>query len=623
MDRQITVTRGGLRLIIDGRDTVVADWQEALTVIGRVRQNVARVAISFNEGGVRLDYLVNPRTGEYSSAEGTLTPEVYLAEVPWLVHAPMLQPDPLPVADQSAAMVAVQSAIDSIRQPTQVNLSTYSGEVESCQQVLPTNYQPQQPAQNPYQQAQPAEHDSAAVDTMPMEQYRYPDDEIDSAWDSHADEFDDDEPFVYTSDSDPEPDDEPLRVSGIDLPDAPQRRKSKVPTAFIAGAVIFVLMIVGGLVASTFIDDEPEPVAEATVPPLDRPPLQPWTEKFSWTMGVDPTGRVGASPDGRFAALVSKSQALHIVNASSGDSIASMMIPGGIEVGPRGTTIGGKQAIVARSGSSLFVWIDGSEIAEHDLEAVAGAGASVTFTGTEPIVLSKDAVKAFRITGEGLSEIDGIEEGQRPYAVTAAGEVIVGKAGPARVAKLGAEDVELTSPGPEDEAWSVRRWMLVSDRYALLLWSQEKSSASEGTLVMHSVDTGEILAKTTVDDLDEMSAAGVVTNEQGGTFAMPGRTFVVDPDGQQVSVVESDGFTPSAIVGDIVFGKDGTGRAVVRVTESGSIEQIDAAVLVPWATTDTGAGIVVSGGIAYCLQARQEETPTPAVPDDVTDESED
>src|SRR5699024_5510170 len=132
---------------------------------------------------------------------------------------------------------------------------------------------------------------------------------------------------------------------------------------------------------------------------------------------------------------------------------------------------------------------------------------TVTFTGREPIVLSKDAVKAFRITAKGLSEVKGVEDEARPYAVTDDDKVVVGKADPARLGLIGGKDVPLALPGKKDQKWAAQRWLYVSDSYALILWGQQGASGDDGVLAMHSTETGKILSKTKIDNLAEMSKA--------------------------------------------------------------------------------------------------------------------
>lgn len=622
---QITVVRGGVRLLIDGRDFVVDGWSQAFEAISHARADAVRVPVGVDSGASRASYFFDPRSRQMYESDGSVAPEVFVAEVPWFVHAPMLQPDPLPAADASAALAAAQAAIDSLGRPLEVALNDpASGDELSRDRMMPTGFDG---GQDTVAMAVPGSR-GAPVDEF---------DELDDAWSEGPDlatfgpdQMVEDDQQYYDPMAQPAPtfdegedfDAGPLRVSGVGTTDPDEDRKRKMPTALIAGAVALVLMLAAAIIVPSFIlSDEEEPVAEATVPPLDRPPLAPWTSEFSWTMGVDPSGRVGASPDGRFIGLIAPSEAMHVVSGASGETLASVAIPGGAEVGPRGTTVGGEQALVARGGDTLYVWAEGmTEPGQFDLVEAAGAGASVTFAGREPVVLSKDAVKAFRVTAEGLEEVEGVEEGARPYAVTEDGETVVGKASPARLGLIGGKDVKLADPGGKNQKWEADRWMYVSDAYALILWAPAESSKGDGVLAIHSVESGKILASETIEEIGQMASAGVVTNEQGGTFAVPGYTFVVDPEGQEVSVVESEGFIPSSIVGDVVFGKDGSGRAVVRVTdEDHGIEQIDASVLVPWATTADGSGIAVSGGVAYKLAVQgASEVPTPAAPGDLT-----
>lgn len=620
-EQNVTIKRGGVRLICPPQriDIVVDDWNSALSALSRSypQDSVIPIAIDSEQG--RTQHFLNPRSGNLSDSDGTSAPAAIVSQVPWSVHAPQMSAEPYIAADANDARTAVQAVADSIGQPVQAVLTDYAGEELDVESVAPTV----------------SVFDTEATRPMPVPGASYSDDydddEFEHAWDETYDHRldDSDSPIDFRTEADIDEDEDAdiLRVSSVDAPaDGLPKKKNNKPRTVIIIAVGFVLLMIAAMSLPTMFGfgDEPEDKpTKAAVPSLDRPPLEPWTKKFSWTMGVDPSGRVGATPNGKYVGLLSPTQAMHVVNGSTGDSVASIDVPGGPEVGPRGTTIGGKQAVVARGGTSLYVWTEGSPtILEIDMEDQAGEGATVTFTGREPIVLSKDAVKAFRITDKGLSEVKGVEDEARPYAVTDDDKVVVGKADPARLGLIGGKDVPLALPGKKDQNWVAQRWLYVSDSYALILWGEKGASGDDGVLAMHSTDTGKILSKTKIDNLSELSKAGVVTNEQGGTFALPGYTFVVDPEGQDVSLVKTPDFTPSSIVGDIVFGKDKSGRAVVRVTEEDSgIEQIDAAVLVPWVTTSDGSGIAVSGGIAYCLESgASSPTPTPAAPGDVEDE---
>ena len=620
-EQNVTIKRGGVRLICPPQsiDIVVDDWNSALSALSRSYPQDAVIPIAIDSEQGRTQHFLDPRSGNLSDSDGTSAPAAIVSQVPWSVHAPQMSAESYIAADAADARTAVQAVADSIGQPVQAVLTDYAGEELDVESVAPTV----------------SVFDTEATRPMPVPGANYSDDydddEFEHAWDETYDHRldDGDSPIDFRTEADIDEDEDAdiLRVSSVDAPaDGLPKKKNNKPRTVIIIAVGFVLLMIAAMSLPTMFGfgDEPEDKpTKAAVPSLDRPPLDPWTKKFSWTMGVDPSGRVGATPNGKYVGLLSPTQAMHVVNGSTGDSVASIDVPGGPEVGPRGTTIGGKQAIVARGGTNLYVWTEGSPaILEIDMADQAGEGATVTFTGREPIVLSKDAVKAFRITDKGLSEVKGVEDEARPYAVTDDDKVVVGKADPARLGLIGGKDVPLALPGKKDQNWVAQRWLYVSDSYALILWGEKGASGDDGVLAMHSTDTGKILSKTKIDNLSEMSKAGVVTNEQGGTFALPGYTFVVDPEGQDVSLVKTPDFTPSSIVGDVVFGKDKSGRAVVRVTEKDSgIEQIDAAVLVPWVTTADGSGIAVSGGIAYCLESgASSPTPTPAAPGDVEDE---
>lgn len=640
-DQSVNIMRGGVRLISPPQniDIVVDDWNDAVSALMRSYPHDATLPISIDSEQERTQHFLNPRSGSLSDSDGTAASAAIISQVPWVVHAPMVSPTPYIAVDAADARNAVQSVADSTDRPVQAILTNYAGDEIDSESFRPSG---------------PSVFDDQATVSMPLPDYdgireaerlaaddaegHWPDssdrqvyhDEFEDAWDeSYDSRLDDHGPvdFRTEADIDEDEDENILRVSSVDAPaDGLPERKNNKPRNIIIAAVVCVLLMGAAMGLPTVLGfgDEPEVgPTKSAVPSLERPPMSPWTKNFSWTMGVDPSGRVGATPDGKYVGLLSSNQALHVVSASTGDSIASIDVPGGPEVGPRGTTIGGKQALVAREGTTLYVWIEGSPtVLDINMSDDAGDGATVTFTGREPIVLSKDAVKAFRITDKGLAEVKGVEDNARPYAVTEDNKIVVGKAEPARLGLIGGKDVALALPGKKDKEWVPQRWLYVSDSYALILWGEKGASGDDGVLAMHSTKSGKILSKTKIDNLSEMSKSGVVTNEQGGTFALPGYTFVVDPEGQDVSLVKTPNFTPSSVVGDAVFGKDKSGRAVARVTEDDSgIERIDAAVLVPWVTTADGSGIAVSGGIAYCLEVESDaSTPTPAAPGDVEDE---
>src|SRR5699024_8042782 len=623
-DQPVTIMRGGVRLVSpsQGIDIVVDNWNDAVNALMRSYPHDATVPVAIDGEQGRTQHFLDPRSGNLADSDGTSAPAAIISQVPWVVHAPMVSPHPYFAADAADARHAAQTVADTINRPVQAVLTDYSGEEIDSESVPPTVSAFDEQATRPMR--------TPDFDGTRAAELDYDDDHFERAWDeTYEHRPSDASPVDFRTDADLDEDEaaDSLRVSSVDAPaDGLPERKNNKPRNIIIAAVVCVLLmgVAMGLPTMLGFGDEPdEGPTKAAVPSLDRPPLEPWTKKFSWTMGIDPSGRVGATPNGKYVGLLSKAQKLHVVSGSTGESVASIDVPGGPEAGPRGTPIGGKQALVARNGTNLYVWIERSRaILDIDMADQAGEGATVTFTGREPIVLSKDAVKAFRITAKGLSEVKGVEDEARPYAVTDDDKVVVGKADPARLGLIGGKDVPLALPGKKDQKWAAQRWLYVSDSYALILWGQQGASGDDGVLAMHSTETGKILSKTKIDNLAEMSKAGVVTNEQGGTFSLPGYTFVIDPEGQDVSLVKTPNFTPSSIVGDVVFGKDKSGRAVVRVTEEDSgIEQIDAAVLVPWVTTADGSGIAVSGGVAYCLEVGGDAaTPTPAAPGDVENE---
>lgn len=620
----ITVTQGGVRITSEGRDFLVDGWQEALDALRKLRGHELQVAALLDQQGSRSVQIINPTTGDAHPAEDGVSPQIFMGDVPWIVSVPDLPSDDTYHSDAASAHASCQSAVDVLDAVCDVQvIKPPQNEVVAQTQMRPTRLPeddtPTQAMPLPVQHTPPDDYDGIVGDSSD-------DDPFDGGY---GDEYGTSsyEPQTGLTDDDDLDDDDltmPVRVSGLDVADPHEDRKRKIPPAFIVGAVLFVVLLAAAIIVPSVMNfNDEEPQSESSVPPLDRPALAPWSQKFSWTLGVDPSGRVGATPDGNFAGLVASNGRFTIVDFSSGEQIASADTPLDMDVGPRGTTLGGKQAIVGRAGNVIFAWHVGqSEIMKFDATADVGPSSSVTFTGMEPLVLSKDAVKAFRITDSGLEEVKDIPEGGRPYAMNPKGKLIVGKANPARVAEVGGKDAKLAPPSKsKDAGWNTERWMYVSDSYALILWKEEqRGSKDNGILALHSVKDGSILEKVEVEDVEQMKAAGVVTNEQGGTYAVPGHTFVVDPEGKEASVSSVSGFTPSSIVGDVVFGKDERGRAVVRLGESeAEAEQIDAAVLVPWATNAGGSGIVVSGGIAYCLDVENDEsvTPTPAAPTDV------
>lgn len=625
----ITVTQGGVRVTADGRDFLVGDWAQALEALKRVRGAENWVAVLIDSQGSRQVSLVQPQTGDQRPAEEGMAPQMFMGDVPWIVSAPSLGDEDTYHPDAAGAYASCQMAVDLIDEVCDIEvIKPPDNEVTTKTQMRPSR----------------AAEDDTPTQAMPLTVIETPPDDYDGI--IARDDYDDDYDGGYSSEHplsegqgyepragfDDDDDDGvaiPVRVSGTEVADPYGGRRRKIPAAFVTGAIIFVALLALAVIIPSVMDfGDEEPTAEETIAPLDRPALSPWSQDFSWTFGVDPSGRVGSTPDGAFAGLISSDGRFAIVNSSSGELVASADTPLKMDVGPRGTTLGGKQALVGRAGNVIFAWHEGqSEIMKFDATKDVGAASSVTFTGMEPLVLSKDAVKAFRITDAGLEEVKDVPEGGRPYAMNAKGKLILGKADPARVTGKDGKDVGLEKPTKgKDSPWHTERWMYVSDSYALILWKEEeRGTDSGGMLALHSVADGKILQKVKIDDVAAMKAAGVVTNEQGGTYAVPGHTFVVDPDGRKATIASVPDFTPSSIVGDVVFGKDKNGRAVVRLSEDGAqTEQIDAAVLVPWVTNVQGSGIVVSGGIAYCLdvEGAAEGTPTPAAPEDVPEEKE-
>lgn len=630
--QKITVTQGGVRVTADGRDFLVDDWAQALEALKRVRGGENWVSVLIDSQGTRQVCLVQPQTGDQRPADEGVAPSMFMGDVPWIVSVPSLSGDDTYHPNISGAYASCQMAVDLLDEVCDVEVvKPPDNEVTTRTQMRPSR----------------SYEDDTPTQAMPLTIVETPPDEYDELAAGPGDDFDnfdggysaahpEEEGTGYEPSSgydDDEYDDDvaiPVRVSGLEVEDPHTKSTRRIPAAFIVGAIVFVaLLALAVIIPSAMNLGEDEPTSAPTVPPLDRPALSPWSQDFSWTFGVDPSGRVGSTPNGAYAGLISSDGRFTIVDSSSGDLLASANTPLKMDVGPRGTTLGGKQAIVGRSGNIIFAWHEGqSEIMKFDVTKDVGPASSVTFSGAEPLVLSKDAVKAFRITDAGIEEVSDIPEGGRPYAMNDKGKLIVGKADPARVTGEDGKDAKLEVPAKSKDApWRTHRWMYVSDSYALILWKEEqRGSSSDGILALHSIKDGKILEKVKVEDVEAMKGAGVVTNEQGGTYAVPGHTFVVDPDGHEATISSVPGFTPSSIVGDVVFGKDEKGRAVVRLSETGAeTEQIDAAVLVPWVTNAQGSGIVVSGGVAYCLNVKgaEESTPTPAAPKDVPDEPED
>jgi hypothetical protein len=432
-------------------------------------------------------------------------------------------------------------------------------------------------------------------------------------------EFDDysDAPGVLPLDDDLDDEDdddaEAIHAHAQKLRTTPRARLGLI----IVAAVVLVLAMVGflALQANAGGDPEPTPTAQAG---LTRDPISPWTTETSWAQSVNPDGRIGATPDGSHIATISTANALTITDPSTGEEVATAQLAETPSIGPRGTTIGGKNAVVVRAADTLTAWIDGADPLTVDLTEL-DSPTVVSFAGDEPLLMAEDGTRTWRITPTGLAEPTMISEAYRPYAMQDDGTMLAGAAGPARVLTLDAdgdvaEEVELTSPDSGADL-TPTRWLTVRPTVTVLLWQGDKTDKS-GTLTIHDTSTGEVASTTVATNVGLLQQATAVSSDRSTLLGVPG--YLIDSANPEQPPVSVAGFQPTAATGQFLFGRDRTGaRAIVRA-QTGEMEVLDANALVPWTITDSGLGLVVEGSTAYAVKRGPEPAPTDTPTQDST-----
>lgn len=371
----------------------------------------------------------------------------------------------------------------------------------------------------------------------------------------------------------------------------------------LAGAVVLVMLMIGVLIGRTASEPAPEP--DATQAGLQRTPISGWGSDASWTRSVHRDARIAATPDGRFVATVSREEKLIISDAETGKEAAALPLTGVPNIGPRGSTVSGRQSIIARTGDQLTVWSEDGpgqviDLGELDTPTV------ISFAGEEPLVMAEDNSRVWRVTDDGLKASVHTERGFRPYAMNRDGSVIVGAAEPARVLTLSTsgEEIshaELTAPAGDH---TPGRWLAVRPQVTVLLW-QEGEDDSTGILAVHSTATGEILSQVDVDNADVLRTSTAVSSDRSSLLAVPGA--VIDMEAPERGPVLTPGFAPTAVVASVAFGRDRAGARSVVSAEDGEIERLNADAVVPWTTTAQGYGIVEEHGIAYAVAPQSRD----------------
>ncbi|GAA1938089.1 hypothetical protein GCM10009689_18410 [Brevibacterium antiquum] len=587
MNPRITITSGFMTVRAPGYpDAAVDSWVEAIELI-RHTFHVAELVVGVEQAGRRFLYAVTPEN--VATAAPDASPSIFVRSAPWTVEAHELSANPAYSADRDSAFeLAVQALPFLADNPAAVAGIVIDGHGNRHDVTVTTKGV----HDGAMAKAEPDMTETAAVNSqdLPM----IDDDFLNGDASVSEDGLFDSDVSVWIDDG--VDDNEIIRSRMSDRP-----RGRKAVTGLIVAAVAIVgLMSTGIAVGVQVVGGKDEKETTAQPSGFTKTVAGFSADKLSteWSRGVGVRSRVGGTPDGKFVATVSGDDVLTVSAEATGDEVSALPLPGIPDIGPRGSIIDGKQAIIAQSGNTVTVWRHKAkaytvDLSDLDTESV------ITFTGAEPLVATVDGKRTWRFGDGKLESWAKIPDRMRPYAMLDNGQVATGATDPYRIeffdkAGKSKKKVGLKAPKGGKE---IQRWIRVTDHYALLAW---KTKGNIVSVSVNDVATGEVLAS---EDFTESSLkdSSAITSDNSDMIAFPGGLVVPTADNGKPKLYKVNGFVPSSISGQYTYGRDKSG-ARAMVDAEGNLSTLTSDQTIPWLVTASGIAVALDDNTAYALK---------------------
>lgn len=579
-------------------NTTAPSWADALNLIHRAFNDtvIARV-----EQGSHIQLMTIHPDGTVEPTTDDHTPILTLTVFPWSVSAPELSATPALAADAAGAFTLARQAIAQLPgRPIEVDASiTHAdGRVETVRVtrgdhmdgdkstlVTPASEVPPESFDVDSLYADADSHtinnDQATV-AIPLGAHDVSFEPSVPNPEQYADlNWDDDEDVSF------------VRARAEKL----RTKKTGRLVALVGGALALVLIMGGVLIGATLAPSEaPE---EKQAEGLTRSVIGPFSSETVWSRPIARNSRIGATPDGAYVGTISSTQAFIVSNAETGEEVSSIPITSSPSLGPRGTTIGGKPAIVIRDGDHIKAWRDGADALKIDLGRL-DTPTHLSFSGDEPLVASDDGVRTWRITDKGLEPWTSLPKGTVPYSMTKDGHVLVGAVEPYRILRLDkvgktVGTIPLTAP---KEGYTPVRWIGVRADIAVIVWAENPDGG--GIARVYSSKDGKVLSDSPIDRIADVRSASLIAGDRSHLVAIPGLVI----DSRSGDTTKAPGFTPSAAVGDMVLGRDATGARAAYM--DGKVQALQASDVMPWTLTKGGRAVVTEKNVAYAVKSESE-----------------
>lgn len=585
MNPRITITSGYMTVRAPGYPDVAVDsWVEAIALI-RHTFHVAELVVGVEQAGRRFLYTVTPEA--VTTAAPDASPSIFVRSAPWMVEAHELSADPAYSADRDSAFeLAVQALPFLADNPAAVGGLIIDGQGNRHEVTVTTNGV----HDGAMAQSQPGMEVTTTSDDLPMI-----DDDFLNADASVSEEglFDSDA-SVWIDDG---VDDNEIICSRMS--NRPRGRKA-VTGLIVAAVAIVGLMSTGIAVGAQFFGGKDEKEATTQASGFTKTVAGFSADKLSteWSRGVGARSRVGGTPDGKFVATVSSDNVLTVSDEATGDEVSALPLPGIPDIGPRGSIIDGKQAIIAQNGDTVTVWRQEAkaytvDLSDLDTESV------ITFSGAEPLVATIDGKRTWRFGDGKLESWAKIPDRMRPYAMLDNGQVATGATDPYRIEFFDKSGKSKKKVGlkPPKGGKEIQRWIRVTDHYALLAW---KTKGNIVSVSVNDITNGKVLASEefTESSLKDSSA---ITSDNSDIIAFPGGLVVPTGDSGKPKLFKVNGFVPSSISGKYSYGRDKSG-ARAMVDAEGKLSTLTSDQTIPWLVTASGIAVALDDNTAYALK---------------------
>ena len=330
--------------------------------------------------------------------------------------------------------------------------------------------------------------------------------------------------------------------------------------------------------------------------------LTGYADSGTWTVPVSASAQVFAAEAGVLVANGPKVE-IHAFSKPAGKTLVRTVDLGGELDLAFDTQVGGKAALVMRSGRKLTVFVEGMGAEDKLIEAEVREGARISGSGSATAVLAGSSASV--LLRDGLAEFKHPEESAySSLAADSEGLISVAFDAPVLVTDREGKKLTTASLSAVAEGWGVHSWIGAGHGKIVSLWAQDvytQDEAAEVMLAIHSAADGSLLGQKQMrlSDAAEKTANGITVRPlrvgQGGKTAVFGRFVIRLADGSFRDDLPAD-VVVKKIKGEVIVTEDQSGSALVYAPAEARGVKFSGAIM-----AQVSSGLLVQRGNALIL----------------------